>query len=76
MSTPGNIFMFRSDKAAGICGFSGESKGTALPAKFAPWTGFGVVRADQRMPHGFSRDTIEAAIDTEGYQLWREKKKA
>ena len=71
-----NLYMFRSTKSEGLCGFSRNSSGQDLPDKFAPWQGFGVVRNDQQPPHGLSRKAIETGIDTNGYQLWRSKKKA
>ena len=74
MDTAANIFMFRSRTSEGLCGFSRNSQGTSLPEKFAPWVGFGVVRADQQPPHGLSRIAIESGIDLNGYQLWRRKK--
>jgi hypothetical protein len=76
MDTGSNIFLFRSTKSEGLCGFSPDSKGDGLPAKFAPWTGIGVFRGDQNPPHGFSRDAIQSGIEENGYQLWRQKKKS
>lgn len=72
----GNLFMYRSSRSADLCCFSAEPKGAGLPAKFAPWTMFGVVRPDQAPPHGLSRKAIEAGVSANGYQLWREKKKS
>jgi hypothetical protein len=69
-----NLYMFRSGKADGLCSFSRDARGKHLPQKFAPWTGFGVVRQDQQPPHGLSRQAIESGIDANGYQLWRRKK--
>ena len=74
METDANIFMFRSKEFEGMCAFSANSQGTGLPGKFAPWVGFGVVRADQPPPHGLSRQAIVSGIDKAGYQLWRRKK--
>jgi hypothetical protein len=73
MSATVSLFMFRSTKSEDLCCFSHSSKGDGLPEKFAPWNGFGVVRADQNPPHGLSRDAIEAGITAKGYQLWRKK---
>lgn len=70
-----NLYMFRSSASEGLCGFSRHSDGTGLPPKFAPWVGFGVVRADQLPPHGLPRKAIESGIASKGYQLWRTKKK-
>jgi hypothetical protein len=47
--------------------------GTKLPGQHAPWTATGVVAAEARPPHNLSRETIEEAIESEGFQLWRLK---
>jgi hypothetical protein len=70
-----NLYMFRSSTSQGLCSFSRNPQGKDLPEKFAPWTAFGVVRSDQRPPHGLSREAIETGIDANGYQLWRDKRK-
>ena len=54
-----NLYMFKSSKSQGLCSFSRNPHGKDLPEKFAPWTAFGVVRSDQRPPHGLSREAIE-----------------
>jgi hypothetical protein len=68
------LFVFRSDKSADLGGFSHESAGARLPAKLGPWSGIGVVRADQPAPHGLPRKDIESGIASAGYQLFRKKK--
>ena len=68
------LFMFRSGKTAALHGFASDPNGTRLPPKFAPWGAIGVVRPDQRPPHGLSRSAIELGIAANGYQLWRTKK--
>lgn len=65
------IFMFASRVKPELRAFVGESTGQRLPQKYAPWDATGVVRPEKAPPHGFSRATIEAAIDSQGYQLWR-----
>lgn len=35
----------------------------------------GIVADEAMPPHKLSRETIEAAIETEGYQLWRLSRK-
>jgi hypothetical protein len=74
MDTAANLFMFRSTTSDGLCGFSRNSRGDNMPAKFAPWEAYGVLRADQTPPHGLSRKAIETGIGKDGYQLWRKKK--
>jgi hypothetical protein len=73
MTASSNIFMFRSEKSAALHGFAMESAGGPLPQKFGPWIGVGVVRPDQRPPHGLRREAIETGIAANGYQLWRKK---
>ena len=73
MTASSNIFMFRSEKSAALHGFAMESAGGPLPPKFGPWIGVGVVRPDQRPPHGLRREAIETGIAANGYQLWRKK---
>lgn len=68
-----NLYMFRSGASEGLCGFSRSARGAGLPPKFAPWTGFGVVREDQKPPHGLPRAAIESGLDANGFQLWRNK---
>jgi hypothetical protein len=70
-----NLYMFQSNKSAGLFCFSRSAKGTGLPVSLAPWMGYGVLRLDQKPPHGMSRQAIEAGINAVGYQLWRHKKK-
>lgn len=74
MTTAGlPLFMFKSSTKDGLFGFASDGKGTNLPTKFAPWTNVGVVRPDQRPPHGLSRNAIEDGISEHGFQLWRRK---
>jgi hypothetical protein len=72
----GNLFMYRSAKSSELYCFSADPKGVGLPEGFSPWTMFGVVRPDQVPPYGLSRKAIEAGISANGFQLWRQKKKA
>ena len=74
MPVTSNLFMFRSSTSESLHGFAGESSGKLLPSKFGPWDGIGVLRADQRPPHGLRREAIELGISQNGYQLWRKKK--
>jgi hypothetical protein len=64
------IFMFKSRVKPDLRAFAGEPTGLKLPAKYGPWDAIGVVRPDVSPPHGFSRRTIEAAIDRDNFQLW------
>lgn len=71
-----NLYMYQTPKSVGLFCFSRDSKGIGLPETFAPWTAFGVVRPDQDPPHGLSRKAIEAGLNANGYQLWRQKSAA
>ena len=65
------IYMFVSRNKPELRAFSADSRGDRLPGKYAPWDATGVVAAERSPPHGFSRATIEDAINSQGYQLWR-----
>ncbi len=69
------LFMFKSNKRQELHAFAGKSNGEQLPSKFGPWEAIGVVRPDEKPPHNFSRETIEQAITSEGFQLFRLKSK-
>ncbi len=68
-----HIYMFKSEAKNGLRAFAGDREGSKLPQKHGPWTGVGVLRPDKDPPHHLSRDAIEKAIGTEGFQLWRMK---
>jgi len=65
------LYMFASRTKPDLRAFAGEADGRRLPEKYAPWDATGVIRPEKAPPHGFSRATIETAIDAQGYQLWR-----
>ena len=67
------LFMFTSATKDGLHAFAGDEGGTKLPPKYAPWGLTGTLTPRQAPPHKFSRRTIEDAIATTGYQLWRMK---
>jgi hypothetical protein len=64
------IFVFRSRVKPDLRAFSGAASGEGLPEKYGPWDAIGVIRPDVSPPHGFSRETIEASIARDSYQLW------
>jgi hypothetical protein len=68
------IYIFKSEKTKALRAFGGDPVGSKLPEDHAPWTLTGVIAADRPPPHNLSRKTIEKAIVTEGYQLWRLRK--
>ncbi|MCC7348908.1 MAG: hypothetical protein IT538_16080 [Variibacter sp.] len=67
------LFIFKSQKKPDLRAFASDRSGDTLPQQFAPWHATGVVRADMPGPHNLSRETIEEAIATQGFQLWRMK---
>jgi len=69
------IFIFKSEAKPDLRAFSGDLAGGRLPKQFRPWQAIGAVAPDRDPPHELSRDVIETAIKTQGFQLWRMSKK-
>jgi hypothetical protein len=69
------IFIFKSETRNELHAFAGDLRGSRLPAQHGPWTVTGAVGPDSAPPHNFSREAIEKAIEGEGFQLWRFRKK-
>jgi len=69
------IFIFKSEARPDLRAFGGDLAGTRLPSQFSPWRAIGAVAPDRDPPHNLSRDTIEAAVKENGFQLWRFSKK-
>jgi hypothetical protein len=67
------LYIFKSETTKNLRAFAGEEGGTKLPDSHAPWKVTGVVAAGATPPHNLPRDTIEEAIETDGFQLWRLK---
>jgi hypothetical protein len=70
------LYIFKSETTKELRAFCDDAAGSKLPPKHAPWTVTGVIAADKIPPHNLSRDAIEEAIGSEGFQLWRLRKKA
>ena len=70
------IYIFKSETKPGLQAFAGDEAGSMLPQNHGPWTATGVVGLTSAPPHRISRETIEAAIGTQGFQMWRLSKKA
>src|SRR5215471_16114331 len=66
---------FQVENEEGFAGLRGRPRGQQTPQHHGPWTVTGAIGLDNAPPHNFSRDAIEEAIDTEGFQLWRLSKK-
>ena len=75
MAAPMKLFMFNSESNAELHAFTDVGTGEKLPEKHGPWAVAGVLRADQKPPHGLARAAIESGIAANGFQLWRRKKK-
>jgi hypothetical protein len=69
------IYIFKSETRNELHAFAGDPDGGKLPPQHGPWTVTGIVGPAKDPPYNFSRDEIEAAIDTRGFQLWRLRKK-
>jgi hypothetical protein len=67
------FYIFKSETTKDLRAFAGDQSGSRLPGNHAPWTVTGVVPAKATPPHNLPRETIEEAIETEGFQLWRLK---
>jgi hypothetical protein len=74
-TTPMRIFIFKSEARPDLRAFGGDLAGSQLPKQFSPWHAIGVVASDRDPPHKLSRNLIETAIKTQGFQLWRMRKK-
>jgi|EndMetStandDraft_3_1072993.scaffolds.fasta_scaffold173912_3 hypothetical protein len=73
MADMGNLYVYASKKKAGIYCYSADQSDVGLPPTLSPWLGIGVLRPDQVIPHGLSRQDVESGIRAKGYQLWRKK---
>jgi hypothetical protein len=73
MAATGNLYVYASKKKAGIYCYSAAQSDVGLPPTLSPWLGIGVLRPDQIIPHGLSRQDVESGVRANGYQLWRKK---
>jgi hypothetical protein len=69
------IFIFKSEANPDLGAFAGDLAGLQLPSQFKPWRVVGAVAPDRDPPYKLSRDVIEAAINSRGFQLFRLSKK-
>lgn len=67
------IYMFRSQVKRDLRAFAGDLSGSRLPDKYGPWLVTGLIKPENEPPHRLPRKDIEAAIDDQGFQLWRMK---
>jgi hypothetical protein len=68
------IFIFKSETRPDLHAFGAELDGGRLPTQFRPWRAIGAIAPDSDPPHELSREVIEEAIRTQGFQLWRMSK--
>lgn len=76
MTLSTNIYLYRSTKTKGLFCFSTGDEPTGLPESLAPWRRLGVVKPNEKLPHGLQREAIEPGIAEHGYQLFRRKAKS
>jgi hypothetical protein len=69
------IFVFKSEANPHLRAFAGDLAGNQLPKQLGPWSATGAIAPDGNPPHNLSRDVIEAAIEKQGFQLWRQGKR-
>ena len=69
------IFIFKSEARRDLRAFGGDLEGSRLPRQFSPWHVVGAIAPDRDPPHELSREVIETAIKTHGFQLWRISKR-
>lgn len=67
------LYIFKSESTRDLRAFAGDESGSKLPVPHAPWTVIGIVATDAKPPHNLSREKIERAIGSAGFQLWRLK---
>lgn len=65
------IYIFKSETNPDLQAFAGDPAGSTLPQNHGPWTVTGIIGSASPPPHNISRLTIEKAIGTQGFQLWR-----
>jgi hypothetical protein len=65
------IYIFKSETRRQLRAFTDDPGGDKLPKQHGPWTATGIVASDGTPPHRFSREKIEKAIGSGGFQLWR-----
>ncbi len=67
------LYIFKSDAKSELRAFAADLAGSKLPDQFRPWHAIGIVGPGKDPPHRLSRQDIERAIETHGFQLWRMK---
>ena len=65
------IYIFKSETRKNLRAFAADPRGSRLPDHHGPWTATGIIGPSSAPPHKMSRDAIEKAIASEGFQMWR-----
>src|ERR1700730_9698301 len=65
------IYVFKSQSRAKLRAFASDPDINRLPQQHGPWTVTEIIGPTSDPPYRLSRDTIEEAIDAEGFPLWR-----
>jgi hypothetical protein len=68
------IHTFTSSSGSGLCAFTGDADGHRLPVRHGPWKHTGSVQPNRDLPHKLDRSTVETAIETHGFQMWRPRR--
>jgi hypothetical protein len=67
------LFLFRSKRQDNLNAFALDAAGSKLPEKFGPWLALETISGDRQLPHGLSKKAALAAIELQGFALWRLK---
>jgi hypothetical protein len=73
MTVSGLIYLYRSMKTKGLFCFSTDPAPDSLPQSLSPWRRHGLVKPNEKLPHGLERAAIAPSINEHGYQLYRRK---
>jgi hypothetical protein len=65
------IYVFKSVSTERLRAFAGDPDVNSLPRQHGPWVMTGAIAPGGTPPHKFSREAIEKAITSSGFQLWR-----
>lgn len=65
------IHAFASTKGTGLRAFTGDADGHKLPERHGPWKHTGRILPNRELPFRADRSVVEAAIETQGFQMWR-----
>ena len=64
------LYVFKSETRK-LFVFAADPVGSRFPEHYGSWTVIGIVGSMNTPPHNISRETVEKAIESQGFQLWR-----